>query len=266
MADQQVPFGADLPAWPDSDFSVFGEHETRPLPRLQALGGAFLARNWVHIPHVTHHDDADVTALRTHRQAATEAGEPSASTLAYVVRALALALCAFPTFNASLDKGKRALVLKKYVHIGVAIEVPGGLVIGVVRDCERKTPAQIGADIAALSAKARGKGLSLDEMSGGSMTVSSLAGIGGTGFTPLINAPEVAILGLVPSVWKPRRGEGGELQWWQALPLSLSYDHRVINGADAARFLRHLDGLLAAPKQLEEGGATVETEGVLEHG
>ncbi|WP_022981610.1 2-oxo acid dehydrogenase subunit E2 [Ideonella sp. B508-1] len=235
---------APLPPWPDIDFSAFGEVERRPLSRVQSLTAGFLTRNWVTIPHVTHNDDADITALEALR--ATMAPKPSA--LAFFAKALVSGLKAFPQFNASLDAGGRELVLKKYFNIGIAIDTPRGLVVGVVRDCDSKPLAQIASDISALSDKARGRGLPMTDMEGGCMTISSLGGIGGTGFTPIVNAPEVAILGITRAEWKAVRGAGDAVEWRLKAPLSLSYDHRVINGADAARFLRHLDASLATPQ------------------
>ncbi|CAN7490983.1 MULTISPECIES: 2-oxo acid dehydrogenase subunit E2 [unclassified Variovorax] len=238
--------GADLPAWPVVDFAAFGEVELRPLSRIQSLTAGFLARNWLSIPHVTHQDDADITAVEALR--ATLAPRPSA--LAFFAKALVSGLKAFPQFNGSLDASGRNLVLKKYFHIGIAIDTPRGLVVGVVRDCDCKPLADIAADISALSAKARGRGLPMSDMEGGCISISSLGGIGGTGFTPIVNAPELAILGIAKAEWKPRRGSDDAIEWRLKVPLSLSYDHRVINGADAARFLRHLDEVLAEPKQL----------------
>lgn len=238
--------GADLPAWPAVDFAAFGEVELKPLSRIQGLTAGFLSRNWLSIPHVTHQDDADITATEALR--ATLAPRPSA--LAFFAKALVSGLKAFPQFNASLDASGRNLVLKKYFHIGIAIDTPRGLVVGVVRDCDRKPLAEIAADISALSAKARGRGLPMSDMEGGCISISSLGGIGGTGFTPIVNAPEVAILGIAKAQWKPRRGSDDAIEWRLKAPLSLSYDHRVINGADAARFLRHLDDVLAEPEQL----------------
>jgi len=238
--------GADLPAWPAVDFAAFGEVELRPLSRIQGLTAGFLARNWLSIPHVTHQDDADITSVEALR--ATLAPRPSA--LAFFAKALVSGLKAFPQFNGSLDASGRNLVLKKYFHIGIAIDTPRGLVVGVVRDCDRKPLADIAADISALSAKARGRGLPMSDMEGGCISISSLGGIGGTGFTPIVNAPELAILGIAKAEWKPRRGSDDAIEWRLKVPLSLSYDHRVINGADAARFLRHLDEVLAEPKQL----------------
>lgn len=235
-----------LPPWPEGDFSAFGEITETRLSRIQALTGSFMSRNWLTIPHVTHHDDVDTTALEDFRKGL----DTRVSPLAFIIKAVVSGLKAFPHFNASLDASGRNLILKQYFHIGVAIDTPNGLLVGVVRDCDRKSPVELAAEIADLSARAREKGLSMAEMSGGCMTVSSLGGIGGTGFTPIINAPEVAILGVTRSEWKPARGENGELIWRHKTPFSLSYDHRVINGADAARFVRHLDEVMAAPAGL----------------
>jgi len=234
------------------DFAAFGEVEVKPLSRIQGLTAGFLTRNWVTIPHVTHQDDADITALEALRKQIAEerADQPKLSPLAFFAKALVSGLKAFPQFNASLDATGKSLVLKKYFNIGVAIDTPRGLVVGVVRECDRKSVAEIASDIAALSAKARGRGLPMNDMEGGCMSISSLGSIGGTGFTPIVNAPEVAILGITKAEWKPRRGAGDAIEWRLKAPLSLSYDHRVINGADAARFLRHLDDVLALPQQL----------------
>jgi pyruvate dehydrogenase E2 component (dihydrolipoamide acetyltransferase) len=255
LADPPVkPFGVDLPPWPAVDFAAFGEVETQPLSRVQGLTASFLSRNWVSIPHVTHQDDADLTALEAHRHALAAAAEggKAPGPLAFFAKALVSALKAFPRFNASLDASGKQLVLKKYFHIGIAIDTPRGLVVGVVRDCDRKPVAQIAKDIAELSAKARGRGLPLADMEGGCMSISSLGAIGGTGFTPIVNAPELAILGITKAEWRPTRGTNEGIEWRLKVPLSLSYDHRVINGADAARFLRHLDEVLADPAALEE--------------
>ena len=237
---------SDLPPWPSVDFAAFGEVEKRPLSRIQGITASVLSRNWVSVPHVTHNDDADITALDELR--AGLADKPSQ--LAFFAKALVSGLRAFPQFNASLDADQKQLVLKKYFHVGIAIDTPRGLVVGVVRNCDSKSAAEIARDISVLSEKARGRGLPLADMEGGCMSISSLGGIGGTSFTPIVNAPEVAILGITRSEWKPRRGAGGALEWRLKAPLSLSYDHRVINGADAARFLRHLDEVLATPQAL----------------
>jgi pyruvate dehydrogenase E2 component (dihydrolipoamide acetyltransferase) len=238
--------GAGLPAWPDIDFAAFGEVEIQALGRIQGLTAGFLTRNWLSIPHVTHHDDADITALEVLRPTL----DPKPSGLAFFTKALVSGLKAFPRFNASLDATAKNLVLKKYFHIGIAIDTPRGLVVGVVRDCDRKPVAEIASEIAALSTKARSRGLPMTDMEGGCMSISSLGAIGGTGFTPIVNAPEVAILGITKAEWRPRRGAGQEIEWRLMAPLSLSYDHRVINGADAARFMRHLNDVLADPHAL----------------
>jgi pyruvate dehydrogenase E2 component (dihydrolipoamide acetyltransferase) len=243
---QAPSFGAGLPPWPEIDFSAFGEVETRPLSRIQSLTAGLLARNWVTIPHVTHQDDADITAVEALRATL----DPRPGTLSFFVKALVSALKAFPHFNASLDASGANVVLKKYFNVGIAIDTPRGLVVAVVRDCDRKTLAEIASEISTLSAKARGRGLPMSDMEGGCMSISSLGAVGGTGFTPIVNAPEVAILGLTRSEWKPRRGGDDAIEWRLKLPMSLSYDHRVINGADAARFLRHVDESLASPAQL----------------
>lgn len=247
------PFGADLPPWPEGDFSVFGEIEEKKLSRMQSLTGAFMSRNWLMIPHVTHNDKIDTTALEAYRKELAEA-DPAVklSPLVFLAKALTLALKEFPHFNASLDASGKKLILKKFFHVGVAIDTPAGLLVGVVRDADKKALPELADDIRSMSQKAREKGLTLEEMSGGSMTISSLGGIGGTSFTPIINAPEVAILGVTRSEWEPTRGDNDELVWRHKTPLSLSYDHRVINGADAARFIRFLDKCLADPKALAE--------------
>lgn len=239
-----------LPPWPEVDFAAFGEIEVASLNRIQKLTAAFLTRNWVSIPHVTHHDYADITTLDTYRRRLSEERGVKVSPLAFIIKAMASALLAFPKFNASLDASGEKLILKKYVHIGVAVDTPQGLLVPVLRDCDKKSVVDIASDIAAVSERARTKGLPMSEMSGGCMTVSSLGGIGGIGFSPIINAPEVAILGVTRSEWKPRRDSEGGLEWRFTVPLSLSYDHRVINGADAARFVVALAESLADPEGL----------------
>lgn len=253
MSEQQ-PFAANLPPWPEGDFSVFGEIEETKLSRMQTLTGAFMSRNWLTIPHVTHNDKVDTTALEAYRQTLADQ-QPAIkwSPLLFMAKALTEALKAFPHFNASLDASGKKLILKHYFHIGIAIDTPAGLLVGVVRDVDKKSMDELSAEIRALSMKAREKGLSLDEMSGGSMTISSLGGIGGTSFTPIINAPEVAILGVTKSDWEPTRGDDDGIVWRHKTPLSLSYDHRVINGADAARFIRFVDDKLSNPQLLAGG-------------
>lgn len=237
----------DLAPWPQADFAAFGEIERKPVSRIQKFVASFLGRNWVAIPHVTHNDDADVTALEARRKALAAEGGPKLTPVPLLVKALADALAAFPQFNASLDPTSGELIQKKYVHIGVAVDTPGGLLVPVIRDCDGKSAAEIAIEIAAISEKARTKGLSMAEMSGGCITLTSLGHIGGTGFTPIVNAPEVAILGVTRARPVAVPGEDGGVVWRQMLPLSLSYDHRVINGADAARFCRFLADRLAAP-------------------
>lgn len=230
-------------ASPPSEFSEFGPVEIVPLSKIQQVGGRFLARNWSEIPHVTHQDEADVTELEL-RRAEVGARDPAAkpTSLSLYAKAVTDTLVEFPRFNASLAPDKARLVEKKYIHIGFAIDTPSGLVVGVVRDCDRKTSLEIGVEVAALAAKARSKGLSMSDMSGGTFTISSLGALGGTAFSPIVNAPEVAILGLSRLIDRPAQGAANEIVWRKMLPLSLTYDHRVINGADAARFcssLRH---------------------------
>lgn len=239
-----------LPPWPDVDFAAFGEVEKVPLGRIQKLTAAFMARNWLSIPHVTHQDDADITDLEAVRKRVAAETGVKLSPLAFIVKAVAAALHEFPKFNASLDATGQTLIMKKYAHVGVAVDTPQGLLVPVIRDVDRKSASQVAAEIAAISEKARTKGLSMADMSGGCMTVSSLGGIGGTGFTPIINAPEVAILGVTKSVWQPRRSAEGELEWRLVVPLSLSYDHRVINGADAAKFTAWIAGALSKAEDL----------------
>ncbi|TLX71332.1 dihydrolipoamide acetyltransferase [Pseudomonas nicosulfuronedens] len=251
-AQPPTTFGSDLPVWPQVDFSEFGEVESRPLSRVQKLTAQYMSRNWVMIPHVTHQDDADITALEHQRKARNAAGEAVKLTLLpYLIKAVVEALKAFPQFNASLDGSGKNLVLKKYFHIGVAVDTRFGLLVPVLRDCDRKSVAELAAELQAISLKARDKGLSMAEMSGGCFTISSLGSFGGTGFTPIVNAPEVAILGVTRTQEKPRRGADDGIDWRQVLPLSLSYDHRVINGADAARFTARLAELLGTVEALE---------------
>ena len=251
MSEEPRRFGEDLPPWPQADFAAFGEIEVKPLSRLRRVAAGYFARNWVMIPHVTHHDQADVTALEGLRGSlGASGGGTKPSPLPFIVKALVETLRAHPLFNASLELTSGNIVYKKYFHVGVAVDTPGGLLVPVIRDCDRKSVTQIAAEIAALAEKARAKGLPMSDMSGGCFTVSSLGNIGGTGFTPIINAPEVAVLGVCRAAWAPKRGEGDSVAWRLMLPLSLSYDHRLINGADAARFTRHLAGVLERPGSL----------------
>ncbi len=240
--------GLNLLPWPKVDFAKFGEIETRELSRIQKLSGANLARNWAMIPHVTQHDDADITDLEALRVALNEeyakAKEPTKLTmLAFLMKASVAALAKFPTFNASLDATGESLVLKKYFHIGFAADTPNGLVVPVIRDVDRKGLAQIAQEMGDLAKKARDGKLGPADMTGGCFSISSLGGIGGTKFTPIVNAPEVAILGVSKSAMRPV-WDGSAFQPRLVLPLSLSYDHRVIDGASAARFTAYLAQVL----------------------
>jgi pyruvate dehydrogenase E2 component (dihydrolipoamide acetyltransferase) len=244
--------GLDLLPWPKVDFAKFGEVEVVELSRIQKISGANLARNWAMIPHVTQHEDADITGLEALRVAlnkenarAIEKGKATKLTmLAFLMKAVAGALQEFPRFNASLDETGERLVLKKYVHIGFAADTPNGLVVPVVRDCDRKGVMQIAAETAELAGKARDGKLGPAQMQGGCFSISSLGGIGGTKFTPIVNAPEVAILGVSRADTRPV-WDGKDFKPRLILPLSLSYDHRVIDGAAAARFTVHLAAVLA---------------------
>ena len=231
---------------PEIDFSRFGAVESQGLTRIQKLSGPNLHRNWVSIPHVTQYDDADITDLEAFRvslKAEAEKRGVKLSFLPFVMKAVASALKAHPTFNASLNNAGDTLILKKYFHIGVAVDTPEGLVVPVVRDVDQKSLFEIAAELAELSQKARNKKLRGADMEGGCFTISSLGGIGGTAFTPIINAPEVAILGLSKNQMKPVY-ENGQFVPRLMLPLSLSYDHRVIDGAEGARFIVHLSRTL----------------------
>jgi len=239
--------GLDLLPWPKVDFSKFGEVEEKPLSRIQKISGANLARNWAMIPHVTQHDDADITGLEELRKQLNRENEKAGiklTMLAFLMKASVAALQKFPQFNASLDPSGETLVLKKYFHIGFAADTPNGLVVPVVRDCDSKGVIEIAQETSALAKKAREGKLGPADMSGGCFSISSLGGIGGTHFTPIVNAPEVAILGVSRSDMKPV-WNGDKFKPRLILPLSLSYDHRVIDGAAAARFTTYLGQLLA---------------------
>ncbi len=234
--------GAALPSVPDVDHARFGPVEIAPLSRIQRISGPRLHASWVNLPHVTQHDEADITELEeTRRALADEARERGVklTPLAFVLRACALTLDEFPRFRASLAADGEQLVLKQYTHIGFAADTPNGLVVPVIRDADRKDIYELAAELGELSARARAGKLRVDDLQGGVFTVSSLGGIGGSFFTPIINAPEVAILGVSRSNWKPVL-RGGEFEPRLYLPLSLSYDHRVIDGAAAVRFTTRL--------------------------
>jgi pyruvate dehydrogenase E2 component (dihydrolipoamide acetyltransferase) len=238
--------GLSLLPWPQVDFSKFGEVETRPLSKIRKISGANLARNWAMIPHVTQHDDADVTELEALRVALNKEHEKAGikfTMLGFIIKAVVAALQKFPDFNASLDASGENLVLKKYFHVGFAADTPNGLVVPVLRDADRKGIVAIAQESSALAAKARDGKLTPADMSGGCFSISSLGGIGGTAFTPIVNAPEVAILGVSKSATRPV-WDGNAFVPRLILPLSLSYDHRVIDGAAAARFTAYLAQLL----------------------
>ena len=239
--------GLNLLPWPKVDFAKFGEIDTQPLSRIQKISGANLARNWAMIPHVTQFDQADITGLEALRVQLNKENEKSGiklTMLAFLIKASAAALKQFPQFNASLDASGENLVLKKYFHIGFAADTPNGLVVPVIRDVDRKGVLQIAQETAELARKARDGKLGPADMQGGCFSISSLGGIGGTAFTPIINAPEVAILGVSKSSMQPV-WNGSAFEPRLTLPLSLSYDHRVIDGAAAARFTSYLGNVLA---------------------
>ena len=254
-ASPGAPAGAGaLPAVPAVDFAAFGPIETRPLSRIQRIAGPRLHASWVNIPHVTQFDEADITdleALRVKLKDAAAAQGIKLTPLAFIVRACIKALQAFPTFNASLDPSGANLVLKKYMHIGFAADTPNGLVVPVLREVDCKDVYEVARQLGELSGAARAGKLAAAQMQGGCFTISSLGGIGGTAFTPIINAPEVAILGVSRSAHKPVYLDGQFVPRLM-LPLSLSYDHRVIDGAAAARFTSFLAKTLADPQGLLE--------------
>ncbi|MDJ0811845.1 MAG: 2-oxo acid dehydrogenase subunit E2 [Desulfobacterales bacterium] len=237
-----APAGRVIAEKPLEDFSVYGPVEEVALGRIQKISGPHLHHSWATIPHVTHFDEADITELEKFRQQVNaEAGTdgPKYSPLVFVIKAVAATLKAFPLFNCSLVPGGERLILKKYYNIGIAVDTPNGLVVPVVKDADRKGIREMALDLKALSEKARAGKLAIPDIRGGTFTISSLGGIGGTGFTPIISSPEVAILGLSRSYQKPV-WDGEAFQPRLTLPLSLSYDHRVIDGAEAARFCRAL--------------------------
>lgn len=239
--------GMSLLPWPSLDFSKFGDTELQPLSRIKKISGPNLHRNWVMMPHVTQFDDADITELEEFRKSANDSLAKSGvklTMLAFVIKASVSALKKFPAFNASLDAAGENLILKHYYHIGFAADTPNGLVVPVVKNADKKGVAEIAKEMGELSAQAREGKLKPADMQGASFTISSLGGIGGTKFTPIINAPEVAILGLSKSAIQPV-WDGKQFVPRLIMPLSLSYDHRVIDGAMGARFIVHLSEVLA---------------------
>ncbi len=246
--------GAALPRVPDVDFAAFGPVEVKPLGRIQRISGSRLQAAWVNLPHVTQHDEADITELEELRASLKDRASARGiklTPLAFIARACAKVIARFPNFNTSLDASGQNLVFKKYLHIGFAADTPNGLVVPVIRDAGRKDVYELARDLGDLAGKARAGKLTAAEMQGGCFTISSLGGIGGTAFTPIINAPEVAILGVSRSQQRPV-WRGGAFVPRLMLPLSLSYDHRVIDGAEAVRFVVALAEALAEPQSLTE--------------
>jgi len=251
-APAAAPAGAGIPEIPAQDFSKFGQVETVPLPRIKKLSGPFLHRSWLNVPHVTHNDEADITDLDPYRReldTAAKAEGYRVTLLAFLMKAAVSALRQFPEVNSSLSPSKESLILKRYYHIGIAVDTPGGLVVPVIRNVEAKGVTELSKELGTISQKARDGKLAPDDMSGGSFTISSLGGIGGTSFTPIVNAPEVAILGVVRARTSPV-WDGEAFVPRLMLPVSLSYDHRVIDGALAARFTRQLCTVLEDVRRL----------------
>lgn len=241
-----------FPPAPVIDFAKFGVVETQALSRIKKISGKNLQRNWMTIPHVTQFADADITGLeefRAAQKAEFERQKIKLTPLVFVMKAVVAALKAFPNFNASLDASGENLILKKYFHIGVAVDTPDGLVVPVIRDVDKKGLADLAKELAQISEKARNKQLLPADMQGGCFSISSLGGIGGTAFTPIINAPEVAILGVSKSSYKPVYEDGSFVPRLM-LPLSLSYDHRVVDGAEGARFITYLSNMLSDIRNL----------------
>ena len=248
-----APAGAlPMPEIPEVDFSKFGEIETQPLSRINKLSGANLHRTWLQAPHVTQHDLADITELEDFRRSLKDEAEARGvriTLLTFLMKAAVAALKTFPVFNASLAPDGENLILKRYFHVGVAVDTPQGLVVPVIRDVDRKSIFELATELTETSEKAREKKLTPGDMQGGCFTISSLGGIGGTAFTPILNAPEVAILGVARSSMQPVYVDGQFVPRLM-LPLSLSYDHRVIDGAAGARFITYFGSVLADIRRL----------------
>ncbi|MDB2595857.1 dihydrolipoyllysine-residue acetyltransferase [Pseudomonadales bacterium] len=247
-----VTGGAGFPALPEIDFSRFGEIEAVPLSRIQKQVAVNMHRSWLNVPHVTQHGKADITELEAFRKGLkpeAAARELSLTPLAFLVRACCHALEAYPKFNSSLHSDGSQIIVKKYMHIGIAVDTPGGLVVPVIRDANKMGIWQLCEAIGSLAEKARNKKLAMDDLSGGTFTISSLGAIGGTGFTPIVNTPEVAILGVANSAMEPF-WDGAEFSPKLMLPLSLSYDHRVINGVDGGQFMLLLSQILGDIRRL----------------
>ena len=244
--------GFNLPPLAPVDFAKFGPVETQPLGRIRKLSGAFLHRNWLSIPHITQHDEADITELEAFRKTQAEEAKRSGikfTMLGFLMKATVVALRQFPEFNSSLSADGESLVLKRYYHIGVAVDTPNGLVVPVVRDVDRKGLLELAKELGEVSERMRAGKVAPADLQGGCFSISSLGGIGGSHFTPIINAPEVGILGVGRAVMRPS-WNGKEFQPRLMLPLSLSYDHRVIDGAQGARFISYLSGVLSDIRRL----------------
>lgn len=244
--------GSGLPSAPSVDFAKFGPVESQELSRIQKLSGKNLHRNWLLVPHVTQFGEADITeleAFRNEQKVLLEKQGVKLTPLVFIMKAVVSALKAFPKFNASLDASGDHLILKKYFHVGVAVDTPDGLVVPVIRDVDKKGLLDLAKELSIVSEKARNKQLTANEMQGGCFSISSLGGIGGTAFTPIVNVPEVAILGVSKSFLKPVY-KHGQFVPRLTLPLSLSYDHRVIDGADGARFITYLSAMLSDTRNL----------------
>ncbi|MEK9872838.1 MAG: dihydrolipoyllysine-residue acetyltransferase [Betaproteobacteria bacterium] len=239
--------GFNLPAWPVIDFEKFGPTEKQALSRIKKISGPALHRNWITIPHITQHDEVDITDLEAFRKSLSKDAEKAGlkiTPLALIMKAVVAALKRHPEFNSSLAPEGDSLIIKRYFHIGVAVDTPGGLVVPVIRDADKKGIMEIAEELGKVSAKARDGKLGPADMSGGTFSISSLGGIGGGQFTPIVNAPEVAILGVSRSTMKPV-WNGKDFEPRLMLPLSLSYDHRVIDGAEGARFITYLNQVMS---------------------
>lgn len=244
--------GAGLPAVPQIDHAAFGDIEFKPLAKIRRFSGSNLHRNWLQVPHITQFDEADITELEAFRKSKKVESEKlgfKLTPLVFIMKAVVAALREFPEMNSSLDSSGEQLILKKYYHLGVAVDTPNGLVVPVIRDVDQKGMYQLAEELALVSEQARTKGLMPAQMQGSCFTISSLGGIGGTAFTPIVNMPDVAILGVSRSSIKPIY-QAGEFVPRLMLPLSLSYDHRVIDGAQGARFITYLSNMLADIRNL----------------
>ena len=252
QASSVVTSGNGIEPIPAIDFSQFGEIEDLKLSRIKKISGPHLTRSWLNIPHVTHHDEADITELEAFRKSIKDEAlkqDVRITLLAFITQAVTKALMAFPSFNSSLSPDGASVILKKYYNVGIAVDTPHGLMVPNIKDCHKKSAYDIARDMGQISLDARDGKIKPDSLKGGTFSISSLGGIGGTAFTPIVNAPEVAILGITRSQMKPV-WNGKEFEPRLMIPLDLSYDHRVIDGAEAARFMSYLCKLLSDPKRM----------------